>query len=89
MNLASILALGEKKTVLLGLDLRKPKIFDDFELKNELGVVNYLIGQADLDTVTHKTKNPNLFVIPSGITPPNPAELLMSKRFEVLIAELK
>ena len=47
MNLATVFALSERKTVLVGLDLRKPKIFDDFELKNEEGIVNYLIGYIE------------------------------------------
>ena len=44
-NIATVFALSEKKTVIVGLDLRKPKIFYDFNLSNAVGVVNYLIGQ--------------------------------------------
>ena len=66
MNIASVFALSEKKTVLVGLDLRKPKIFDDFELSNETGVVNYLIGDASVDEVTQKSSLPFLDVILSS-----------------------
>ena len=44
INIATVYALSGKKTILLGLDLRKPKIFDDFSITNDKGVVNYLIG---------------------------------------------
>ena len=39
--------MSGKRTILVGLDLRKPKIFDDFDIKNDIGVVNYLIGQKE------------------------------------------
>ena len=45
INIATVFALSEKKTIIVGLDLRKPKIFDDFKIKNDIGAVNYLIGQ--------------------------------------------
>jgi len=48
LNIATVFALSDKKTVIVGLDLRKPRIFDDFKIKNEIGVVNYLIGQKIL-----------------------------------------
>src|SRR5690606_32909046 len=63
MNLATVFALSEKKTVLVGLDLRKPKIFDDFELDNDLGVVNYLIGNNSLEDIIQPSKIPHMDVI--------------------------
>ncbi|MBA81537.1 MULTISPECIES: exopolysaccharide transport family protein [unclassified Leeuwenhoekiella] len=89
INLASVFALSERKTVLVGLDLRKPKIFGDFDLPNEHGVVNYLIGESKLDEVIQKTKIPHLDVILAGAVPPNPSELLMSDQMKVFMAELK
>jgi capsular exopolysaccharide synthesis family protein len=89
INLASVFALSEKKTILVGLDLRKPKIFGDFNLDNDIGVVNYLIQDRDLNSIIQKTKLEHLDVISSGPIPPNPSELLMSERLEVLIRELK
>ena len=55
INIASVFALSEKKTILVGLDLRKPKIFGDFEINNKIGVVNYLINEAKLDY--YRSKN--------------------------------
>ena len=89
INMATVFALGGKKTILVGLDLRKPKIFDDFEISNEKGVVNYLIGEENLEAVIQKTKIPNLDVIIAGPVPPNPSELLISSATDELINSLK
>jgi len=88
INIASVFALSEKRTVLIGLDLRKPKIFDDFDIKNEVGVVNYLIEDAELAEVIQKTKFSHLDVITSGPVPPNPSELLLGDKMSDLMEEL-
>ena len=89
INLATVFALSNKKTVIVGLDLRKPRIFGDFSIDNITGVVNYLIGQKTIEEVIQKTHIPYLDVISSGPIPPNPAELLMSDAMEEMINELK
>jgi succinoglycan biosynthesis transport protein ExoP len=89
MNIATVFALSEKKTVIVGLDLRKPKIFSDFDLTNDVGIVNYLIGQKTLEEITLKTHIPFLDVITSGPIPPNPSELIMGDGMKEFIEELK
>ena len=89
INIATVFALSEKKTVIVGVDLRKPKIFDDFKIENGLGVVNYLIGQKTIDEVIQKTHIPHLDVITSGPIPPNPSELIISEAMDEFIQELK
>ncbi len=89
INIASVFALSGKRTVLVGLDLRKPKIFDDFEINNNVGAVNYLIGQEDLDGIIQKTKLDHLDVITSGPVPPNPSELLMGETMVSFMEALK
>ena len=89
LNIATVFALSEKKTVILGLDLRKPKLFDEFNLTNEVGVVNYLIKQKTVDEIINPTHIPFLDVIISGPIPPNPAEMIMSDGMKDLIEELK
>jgi len=89
INLASVLGLSDKRTVLLGMDLRKPKIFGDFNIDNKYGISNYLTGEVQVDQIINKTKIPNLDVITSGPIPPNPSELLMSERNVKFIEELK
>jgi capsular exopolysaccharide synthesis family protein len=89
INLATVFALSDKKTVIVGLDLRKPRIFDDFHIDNVTGVVNYLIGQKTIDEVIQSTHIPFLDVISSGPIPPNPSELLMGEAMKEMIEELK
>ncbi|MFK7030579.1 polysaccharide biosynthesis tyrosine autokinase [Flavobacterium oreochromis] len=89
LNIASVFAFSEKKTVVVGLDLRKPKLFEDFNLTNNEGVVNYLIGQKKLEEIIKNTHIPYLDLISSGPIPPNPSELILSESMEELINELK
>lgn len=89
INIATIFALSEKKTVIVGLDLRKPRLADEFNLTNQIGVVNYLIKQKSLNEITNSTQIPNLDVILSGPIPPNPSELIISEAMKELIDELK
>lgn len=89
INLASAYSLAGKKTVLVGFDLRKPKIYDDFNLSNETGVSTFLIGQNSIDEILKKTSFENLSVIPAGPVPPNPAELASSEKTREFFNELK
>lgn len=89
INLASVFSMSGKKTLLIGLDLRKPKIFEDFDITNEIGVVNYLIDQNSIEDITQATKFDNLDIIVSGPVPPNPSELLMTDKMDVLFNTLR
>ncbi|RTY92283.1 polysaccharide biosynthesis tyrosine autokinase [Flavobacterium sp. GT3R68] len=88
-NIATVFALSGKKTVIVVLDLRKPKIFQDFNLPNTFGVVNYLIGQKTIDEVIQKTHVPHLDVITAGPIPPNPSELILGDSMKELLDDLK
>ena len=76
MNLASIFSITRGKTILIGADMRKPKIFNDFNLSNDKGLSSYLSNQITKDEVIQKTEFENLDIILSGPIPPNPSELL-------------
>ena len=89
INIATVFALSEKKTVIVGLDLRKPKLAEEFNLSNDVGVVNYLIKQKNLKEITNSTPIPYLDVILSGPVPPNPSELIIGEVMADLIEELK
>lgn len=90
MNLASVYAITGKKTLLIGCDMRKPKIYDDFEVKNDVGLSNYLSEQENsFEKVIKKSKIENLDLMISGPVPPNPAELLASERLDQMVNELK
>jgi len=88
-NVAAALASAGKKTVLLELDLRKPKVSKYLDLENKIGLSNYFIGDALVgDIIVPSKVNDNFFVIPSGPIPPNPSELLVQEEVEALVSEL-
>jgi len=89
INLASILAMNDKKVVIIGVDLRKPKLHHVFDLSNEKGLSTYLIGYDKLEDVIFPTTVNNLSMIPSGPIPPNPAELLGKPEMRQLLEELR
>ena len=89
MNIASVFGASDKKAVLLGVDLRKPKIFDDFKIKNSMGITNFLVDDISINEVIQKTELPNLDIITAGPIPPNPSELILSKKMDEMIAILK
>lgn len=85
-NLAVALSHGGKKTLLLGMDIRAPKLKNKLGINNTIGVTNYIIN-SDInpeDLITHSENTENLDIILSGDIAPNPAELLMNPR----VAEL-
>ncbi len=89
INLAGILALSDKKTLLMGIDLRKPKLQDVFAEGTNAGLTNFLVGKATKEQIITKTQFDNLDVIFSGPIPPNPSELLLQVPFTNLIESLK
>jgi len=88
MNLASIFALSNHKTVLIGGDLRKPKLHNSFKVDKNQGLSNYLINKSNLEDIINKTNIKTLDVIASGPIPPNPAELLDSPKMNELLTIL-
>ena len=85
INLATVFALSGKKTLIVGADMRRPKIFEDFNRSNEVGLSTFLSGISDFDQVIQSTDIDNLFLISGGPVPPNPSELLMTDKFELFI----
>ncbi len=91
INLALTFAL-RYKTVLIGLDIRKPKLSSYMELENtRTGVVSYLTEQTtNIDEIIQPSKlHEQLDVIVAGIIPPNPNELLMEKNLDKMFSELR
>ena len=88
-NLASVLSIGGKRAVIVGMDLRKPKVHDDFAMGNRKGLSTLLSGESKLDEVLQNTEYKGLDLLPSGVVPPNPSELILHDRFRQLIEELK
>lgn len=90
-NLAVVMAMDNKKTVVIDADLRKvvkKELLEDEDF-NQIGLTSYLLGEVMIDDIVSETLIPNLMVINTGPTPSNPAELLSSQRMSRLIQKLK
>ncbi|MCR8632405.1 CpsD/CapB family tyrosine-protein kinase [Paenibacillus radicis (ex Xue et al. 2023)] len=88
-NLAVVYAQSDKRVVLIDADLRKPTMHHTFNCTNRWGITSVLSGQANLSEVVRTTAIPNLSIITSGPIPPNPSEMLASKRMVATLEELK
>jgi capsular exopolysaccharide synthesis family protein len=88
-NLAVAYAQADKKVLLIDADLRKPTMHHIFEKTNRLGLTNVISGQQKVKDVILQTHIHNLSILTSGPIPPNPSEILASKRMNVLIEEMK
>ena len=78
-NLALTLAEAGKSVLLIDCDLRKPSIHKKFNISNNKGLSNFLVGQDTFDDVAQKSEG-RLYVLTAGIIPPNPSEMLSSKK---------
>ena len=88
-NLAITMAQSGNKVVLLDCDMRRPRVNKLFGISRNRGMTNLLVEKTDLKLTVFNTSIPNLHVIPSGPIPPNPSEILGSKRMEELIEVLR
>ena len=89
LNLAGILAMSGKKTILIDLDLRKPKIHLGFNVENDKGMSGLIINQYGLDDCIQKSQIETLDFITAGPIPPNPSELIISESFKEKLKVLK
>ncbi len=89
MNLASAMALGSQKTVVVGGDLRRPKLASYFGESDRVGLSTYLIGKVEAEEIVIASSYENLWFVPSGIIPPNPAELLQTPKLTEFLDYLR
>ena len=82
INMAILFASMGKKTVLIDADMRKPRINKLTDIERSPGLSDALIGEVQLSSIIKQVLLPNLYVVPSGTLPPNPAELLTSERMD-------
>jgi len=88
-NLAVTIAQGGKKVILADCDLRRPRLHEIFGLDNDAGLTTMVVDDEALENPPlRETGVPNLWLLPSGPLPPNPSELLGSRRMEEIIAVL-
>lgn len=88
-NLAISLAQSGKKVLVVDTDLRRPRLHHAFGLVARVGLSSVLVQESTLDEVLQKTQVPDLYLLPSGPVPPNPAELLHTAAFHEVVEQLK
>ncbi|MFB3903579.1 MAG: GumC family protein [Acidobacteriota bacterium] len=84
-NTGIVLAQTGARTLLIDLDMRKPALATTFGYNGNQGISAYLSGNGDLSSQIRQTNYPNLFLLPAGFRPPNPAELIGSERMETAL----
>lgn len=90
VNIAQLYAQTGAKTLIIDCDLRRPMVHKAINIKQEPGLTNLLINkEMDLESYIQICENGNLEVLTSGTLPPNPSELLSSKRLNDILADVK
>ena len=88
-NLAVTLAQQNKRVLVVDADLRRPKVHRIFDIPNHEGLTELLISMGEPEKFIIDTFVENLFVLPTGVIPPNPAELLASSRMKHFIENVR
>ncbi|MEM7355166.1 MAG: polysaccharide biosynthesis tyrosine autokinase, partial [Acidobacteriota bacterium] len=88
-NLGVVFAQLGRRVLIVDADLRRPRMHKVFKVSNRLGVVNYLTGKIEIESLFIDTGVPNLFICPSGPIPPNPSELLASDRLRDFLTQVR
>lgn len=88
-NIAITYAQAGYKTLIIDGDMRKPTQHYHFETSNYDGLSNLIIGNSDFDKAIRSTRVKNLDLLTSGPIPPNPSELIASKRFKKIFEHLQ
>ena len=88
-NLSVALAQAGHRVLLIDVDMRKPRVHEVFSLPAAPGLSNLLVGNATASETIQESSTPGLWLMPAGTLPPNPAELLGSKRFKGFLAFLR
>jgi succinoglycan biosynthesis transport protein ExoP len=87
-NIAIAMAQASLKVCIIDCDLRRSRLHRIFGRRGDKGITNLLVGEATLEEVAKPTVVPNLYCIPAGPTPPNPADVLHSESLKKLLIEL-
>lgn len=89
-NMAVAFSQLQERVLIIDTDLRRPNLHRLFKVRNVPGLTGYLTGKFSLDdAVIQKTNIENIWIIPSGLIPPNPTELLNSKEMKILMERVK
>lgn len=79
----------EARVLVIDADMRRPSLHKKFEVSNEIGLSDILIGRASLAQAVQRTDRPGVDVLTSGTPSPNPIKLLQSNRFDALLREAR
>jgi capsular exopolysaccharide synthesis family protein len=88
-NMAVTFAENGNRVLLIDADLRRPTVHKKFKLPNSLGIVNLILEPDRRNEIVHEDVIEGLDIVTSGAIPPNPSELLGSKRNRALLAKLR
>ena len=89
VNLAAALAQSGQSVVVVDGDLRKGRCHKLVNVSNQTGLANVLAGQIGLRSAMKETSVKNFYLLPRGVLPPNPADLLMSRKMQEVLNELR
>ena len=89
INLAGTFAQSNKKTLIVDLDLRKPRLHSLLNLQRYPGLIDYLFGQVPLEDIIRPTGVDNLSFISAGTIPPNPSEMIESKAMQDFLSGMR
>ena len=89
INLGMVMAQTGSRVLLMDTDMRRPRLHKAFGVPDDRGVSSLVVGEGTLEGAIKSTDVPNLFVLPCGPLPPNPAELLHTRAFSELLGKLR
>jgi len=85
--MGSIMAQSGQRVLLIDTDLRRPRLHKSLGVSRATGLTNLIMNEVTIEDVIKTTDIPNLYVMPCGPTPPNPAELLLTHRFREVLTQ--
>jgi succinoglycan biosynthesis transport protein ExoP len=88
VSLGIVMAQSGNRVLLVDTDMRRPRLHRALGVSNDIGLSTAVVGETQIEDCIQPTAVPNLWVLPCGPIPPNPAELLHAERFRKLIASL-
>jgi len=84
-NLGIALAQNRNRVLLVDADMRKPRLHSTFKMRNKIGLSNFLSGQSEFKEIVQKTFIDNIFLACSGLMPPDPSELISSRKMNEFV----
>lgn len=87
--LGTTMAQSGQRVLIVDTDMRRPRLHKSMGVSRELGLTNLILGDSSVEDCIKTTDIPNLYVLPCGPQPPNPAELLLTNRFKEVLADLE